>query len=170
MTNNFDKIEQEIINELNTFFLEVKQNNYHGNTIWTKRLKERIGYLGKEKGYYVATAGCDGEFEKEWLYDVVWYVEDNEGRLESIFLIVESEWEINYSGIKYDFEKLLVGRAHNRLMICQSRSHNIENLFEEFKKAIDAFKGNFNDRFLIAILDYDTEDEFHFKTYTKQML
>jgi hypothetical protein len=153
--------------EMDDFFSEVEEKKYMGDTIWTNRLKEKIGDLGVTLGHQVAVGGFRDKFEREWLYDIVWYVEDNKKKLQKIPLIVESEWDRNYSGIKYDFEKLLVGNAERRLMICQSRTDNIDNLFEKFKSAIDAFEENFGDRFLIAILDSQTESEFYYKTYTK---
>jgi hypothetical protein len=167
MTESFDDIEQRLIKEMTNFFSEVEEQKYRGDKIWTNRLKEKIGDLGIELGYQVSIGGFRDKFEREWLYDIVWYVEDNENRLQKIPLIVESEWDRNYSGIKYDFEKLLVGNAERRLMICQSKSENVDNLFIKFKAAIDAFQENIGDRFLIAILDSETEAEFYFKTYTK---
>ncbi len=167
MTENFDEIENQIIKEMDDFFIEVEEKKYLGDTIWTNRLKEKIGDLGLNLGYQVAVGGFRDKFEREWLYDIVWYVEDEEKRLQKIPLIVESEWDRNYSGIKYDFEKLLVGNAERRLMICQCKTKDIDNLFDKFKKAIDAFEENFGDRFLIAVLDSQTESEFYYKTYTK---
>ena len=167
MTENFDDIEKKIIKEMNDFFIEVEEKKYRGDKIWTNRLKEKIGDLGYDLGYQVSIGGFRDKFEREWLYDIVWYVEDSEKRLQKIPLIVESEWDRNYSGIKYDFEKLLVGNAERRLMICQCKTDDIDNLFEKFKNAIDAFEENFGDRFLIAVLDSQTESEFYYKTYTK---
>jgi len=167
MTENFDDIEKKIIMEMDDFFMEVEEKKYHGDKIWTNRLKEKIGDLGFDLGYKVSIGGFRDKFEREWLYDIVWYVEDAESRLQKIPLIVESEWDRNYSGIKYDFEKLLVGNAERRLMICQCKTDDIDNLFEKFKSAIDAFEENFGDRFLIAVLDSQTESEFYYKTYTK---
>ncbi|WP_316752572.1 hypothetical protein [Pedobacter gandavensis] len=167
MTENFDEIEKRIIKVLDDFLLEVEENKYVGNKIWTNRLKESIGDLGKELEHEVAIGGFPNKFEREWLYDIVWYQEDSENRLIRTPLIVESEWSRNYSGIKYDFEKLLIGNAEKRLMICQSEPSQVENLFVKFKEAINAFEENYNDRFLIAILDSVTESIFHYKTFTK---
>ena len=169
MTENFDEIEKRIIKELNNFFIEVEEKKYLGNKVWTNRLKEIIGDLGTELKYKVCIGGFRDKFEREWLYDVVWYEEDIEKRLIRIPLIVESEWEKNYSGIKYDFEKLLVGNAERRLMICQSKTNGIENLFIKFKEAIIAFEENYGDRFMIAIFDSQTESEFYYKTFTKPL-
>lgn len=115
--------------------MKVEEKRYMGDTIWTNRLKERIGDLGIDLGYQVAVGGFRDKFEREWLYDIVWYVEDEEKRPQRIPLIVESERDRHYSGIKYDFEKLLVGNAERRL-ICQSKPNDIDNLFDKFKKAI----------------------------------
>jgi hypothetical protein len=119
-------------------------------------------------GYEVAVGGFRDKFEREWLYDIVWYVEDPERRLAKVPLIVESEWDRNYSGIKYDFEKLLVGNAERRLMICQCESNDVDALFDKFKKAIETFQENYGDRFLFAVLDSQTESEFYFRTYTME--
>jgi hypothetical protein len=167
MNQNFDEIDKQIIDICNDFLSEADENNYAGNTIWTRRLKEKIGDLGWDLDYDVAIGGFRDKFEKEWLYDIVWYQEDDEGRLIRVPLIVESEWDINYAGIKYDFEKLLVGNAQKRFMICQSKPVNIEGLLDKFKKAIDVFEENYGDTFLFAILDSESESEFHYWTYKK---
>lgn len=170
MTENFDELDRRIIQEIEDFLAEADEKKYLGDRIWTNRLKERIGDLGFELGYQVAVGGFRDKFEREWLYDIVWYVEDKERRLIKVPLIVESEWDRNYSGIKYDFEKLLVGNAERRLMICQCKSDGIDELFEKFKKAIETFQENYGDRFLFAVLDSQSESEFYFRTYTKERL
>ena len=170
MNENFDEIEMNIIKELDDFFVEVEQEKHKGNKIWTSRIKEKICELGMTLGYKVCGAGFLEKFEREWLYDIVWYVEDIEKRLIKIPLIVESEWGSNYAEIKYDFEKLLIGNAERRLMICQAKSENIDDLFTKFKEAINAFEENDGDRFLIAIYDSSTEAEFYYKTFTKTMI
>lgn len=167
MTENFDYIDKRIIKEMDDFFIEVEQKKYLGDKVWTNRLKEKLGDLGAELDYKVAVGGFRDKFEREWLYDIVWYVEDNQNRLQRIPLIVESEWDRNYSGIKYDFEKLLVGNAERRLMICQCMTEGIDDLFNKFQAAIDAFEENVGDRFLIAVLDSVTESEFYYRTYIK---
>lgn len=168
MTENFDEIDIAIIKEIKDFLIEVEDKKYLGDKIWTNRLKERIGDLGQRLKYEVAVGGFRDKFEREWLYDIVWYVEDEKNRLISVPLIVESEWDRRYSGIKYDFEKLLVGNADRRLLICQSKPDEVDSLLEKFKEAINAFQENSGDRFLFAILDCYTERDFYFKTYTKE--
>jgi hypothetical protein len=170
MNEIFDDFENKIIAALKGFLIEVEQNNYKGNTIWTKRIKEVIGDLGMSQDFNckVAAAGFEEKFEPEWLYDLVWYSEDANQRLTKLKLIVECEWETKYLSIKYDFEKLLVGKAEKFLFICQSKMQDIESLFEKLKTQIDVFENNKGDRYLIAILDCNTDRNFYFKSYTKK--
>ena len=168
MHEDFDILELELISEFKLFLSDVKTFGFSGDSSWTYHLKKRLANLGKRKDYKIAVGGFGNEFAGEWLYDLVWYKEDEEGCLIKIPLIMESEWDKNYSGIKFDFEKLLIGNAEKRLMICQSRKRNIDNLLNQLKNAIDKFNENINDRFLFAILNCDTDDEFHFRTYTKK--
>lgn len=169
MNENFDSLESELIEEFRNFLIDVKTLNISGDRNWTYHLKKRIAELGNKKNYKVAVGGFGDEFAAEWLYDLVWFVEDDfDNCLTKIPLIVESEWDKNYSGIKFDFEKLLIGNAERRLMICQSKKENMDNLFSKFKNAIDKFQENNKDRFLFAVLDCNTDTEFYFKTYTKE--
>ena len=167
MNENFDPTELEIINEFNQFLLDVEKDKISGDRNWTYHLKKRIAELGTRKGYKITVGGFGDEFAGEWLYDLVWFVEDKNGDLTNVPLIVESEWDKKFSGIKFDFEKLLVGNAERRLMICQSSKKDMNELFSKFKNAIDKFQENKNDRFLFAVLNYDTDNEFYFRTYTK---
>ena len=167
MNENFDSVELELISEFKSFLLDVKKFGYSGDKKWTYYLKQRIANLGVKKKYKIAVGGFDDEFAGEWLYDLVWYEEDSNNCLIRIPLIMESEWDKKYSGIKFDFEKLLIGNAERRLMICQSKESEIEILLNRFKNSIDVFKENKGDRFLFAILNCDTDEEFYFRTYTK---
>lgn len=169
MTENFDYFEQKIIDTLNKFLKEVEENKYRGDSAWTSHIKEIIGDLGlsAEFNCQVAIGGFPNKYEPEWLYDIVWYEEDDRDRLKKLKLIAECEWKKDYREIKYDFEKILVGRAERRLFICQSKMEGIDSLFESFKSQINVFENNKGDRYLIAILDSNTERDFYFKTYTK---
>ncbi|HTE23665.1 hypothetical protein [Flavitalea sp.] len=171
MKNNFDEIELKLIRTLNDFLREAKSHGVASiepwnNKMWTRGLQEKICRLGLDEDYGVApNIGI-----KAWLYDIVWYVEDSKNRLIKIPLIVECEWNLRYDEIQYDFEKLLVGNAERRLMICQCPRKGIEQLISNLVTAIDLFQENHGDKFLIAVLDSDTEDEFIFRTFTKPPL
>lgn len=162
MKNQFNSLEQEIIHELNGFIAEQENHDFFGDRSWTLRIKERIGNLGLQKGFDVAASGFKDKFEGEWLFDMVWYEEDEDKRLARLPLAMESEWSKNYGAIKYDFEKLLVARAECKLMICQCNPDDTELLFSLLQEAVSAFKGSKGERYLIAILDSSTEQAFQY--------
>ena len=99
-------------------------------------------HLRKENG---------GQFKnKEWLYDLHWYTEsDSEPYMPiALPLIVECEWnpkrnedsKNSYSGIKYDFQKLLVSNADLRLMIFSVKKESeISELNDYFDRAINSY-------------------------------
>lgn len=93
-----------------------------------------------------------GKFKnQEFLYDLHWYTESSEDKFLpfSTPLVVECEWNpkkkgvkgIPFSGIKYDFQKLLMANADLRLMIFKlktDRKLNLLNLY--FENAISAYR------------------------------
>lgn len=95
-------------------------------------------------------------------FDMVWYEEDEDKRLDRLPLAMESEWSKNYGEIKYDFEKLLVARAECKLMICQCHPDDTELLISLLQEAVSAFKAAKGDRYLIAVLDSSTEEAFQY--------
>lgn len=127
----------------------------------------KIGKLGESLKYRVMAGGIKKKFDKEWLFDLIWYIEDEYNCLKKIPLIVESELQEKYESIKYDFEKLLAGNAEKRLFICKSKRDKIVSLSTKLKNAIDIFEGNTNTRFLIVILESDNNLEFNYFLHTK---
>ncbi|WP_455088434.1 hypothetical protein [Porphyromonas endodontalis] len=128
----------------------------------TTKLFEVLTLMGDEKGYKVYSHSLSENFMKEhknekgepkfvnreWLYDLLWYTEDNnEGYCPIDFpLIVESEWGKRrkedkngdpYSGIKYDFQKLLLSNTGLKLMVFNiSRGEDLNDLHKYFYEAI----------------------------------
>lgn len=130
---------------------------------WTYEIKSIVGELGFENHKKVCASGFPDYFEREWLYDLVWYEEDNHGRLMKLPLVMESEWKTDYHAIKYDFEKLLQAKADLKVMVFQG--HNIDDTFRRLHDAITAFKWlHSDDHFLSAGLDWENE-EFKFYQY-----
>jgi hypothetical protein len=69
-------------------------------------------------------------------------------------LIVESEWHKAYDRIKYDFEKLLVGRAKYKVIIFQASGERMLEFFKMMKSGIEAFGGpQVGERYLLACFD-----------------
>ena len=95
----------------------------------------------------------------------MWYTRAPDDRyvITSCPLIAECEWKSKrkkdsptpYSGIKYDFQKLLLANASLRLMILQKKStHRLEELYDYF------------DRFLFIAFDADMHG-FHYLEKSK---
>jgi len=117
------------------------------------------------------------EPEKEWLFDMIWCIDDNEYGLESLELAVECEWlhkrdkKDKYGHIKYDFQKLLVAATRLCVMIFKWKENDepMDNLNNElndyFKKAIFNFKPKIQDKKILCIgYSYDF-DHFMYKLF-----
>jgi len=86
-----------------------------------RKIKKLLGDLGKRLGYKVCASTWDKKYNSEWLYDLVWYRENDEEYLVEVPLVVECEWGTNTKKhIKFDFEKLLLAKAGIKLMICSN--------------------------------------------------
>jgi len=131
----------------------------------TRLIKDRLSLLGKRKmkgkpKYQVYANGISenlrqengGPFKNaEWLYDMHWYLDGDEPyTTTTVPLVMECEWnpvlrgeklKVPFSGIKYDFQKLLLANAELRLMIFKVRKTiDLENLYHYFRKNIENYK------------------------------
>lgn len=111
---------------------------------WTKHLKSKLIVLGNKLGYITCTAGFLGDAQREWLYDLVWYKNDEKNYLQEVPLVMESEWGRKLDDIKYDFEKLLMANCEVKLMICQDGGETLTSLVNYFESSIKAFKNSSN--------------------------
>ena len=138
----------------------------------TRLIKVNLAMLGHK---------IDVEFANhEWLYDLLWYTEEDHYTMTSVPLAVECEWnpnkkqhikEIAYSGFKYDFQKLVVCNAQLRLMIFQiKKMDDLISLEEYFNKAIQDYsllaKGS---RFLFLAF-FPKEEKLFYKEIKKNKL
>jgi len=101
-----------------------KWPNDGGTTAWTTDITTALCRIGREhfcmgvgarndKG----VAGTHLDYG-EWLYDITWCEEDDEGRMVDMPLVAECEFSRKkVTGIVEDFQKLLVARAGVRLMV-----------------------------------------------------
>jgi len=125
-------IVRELGRELPSFFAFAEKIR-SSQTTW---IVDKLGWLGKNRFNYNSYAHshspehCQtngGPFKNaEWLFDLHWYTE---GKVPytttNLHLAVECEWQQKrkkdkanaFSGIKYDFQKLMVTNAEYRLMI-----------------------------------------------------
>ena len=114
-----DDVEELIIEALQKMSTVALRRKWSSTTLWTSRVKQAIVDVG-EQHYFCLTAanGCHSYQRKEWLYDVVWYLQDKTGYTIDVPFVVEIEWNHNgINGLREDFEKLLVACAKYRVMI-----------------------------------------------------
>jgi hypothetical protein len=127
-----------------------------GNTPWTYKLKEDIGNLGDSKEFDVCPRKYESYKNPAWLYDLVWYTEDDEHHLNELFLALESEWG-NQGQVKYDFEKLLQSKATLKVMIFQAPQSSLQSLIDFMVDGIKAFpKHSEDETYLLIGLNLDT--------------
>lgn len=135
------------------------------DSAWTKAVKQALGKLGVQKGYKICASGI--EYENEWLYDLVWYKEDNDNFLSSVPLVMESEWDKSFKAIKYDFEKLLLSKSKYKIMIFQATEPKQNTYFQLLEEGIEKFHAdNVSETYVLACFD-EIPYEFKFKVIQK---
>ncbi len=149
--------------EENKIFLIVKESVEYllenKGVDWTKTVFERIGQLGLQKNYQVLST----IHNKEWLFDMVWCTR-KDASLKSVELILESELshrsntQYGLAGLVSDFEKLLVGNAELRVMICCNEGNsdypaNIHRVIDVFEKSMASFITESSIRVLLIVID-----------------
>lgn len=153
--NLLNSIEEQIIDSLKIIEQQLILERRGPNT---EEIFEILGDLG-QSNYDVASGKFKDKFDNQWLFDLIWYDNDESGHLISIPLIVESELKLDLINHKVDFEKLLVSNADNRLFICQAYTDDIKSRFKYFQEGIDLYKLNKEgDNYLIVIFDYYTHE------------
>lgn len=113
----------------------------------------------------------------EWLFDLHWYVEGkNPYTTTRLPLVMESEWQqkrkgdrkVAFSGIKYDFQKLLVSNAEFRVMVFKIKNLNDFNfLTEYFEDNISNYEQLLKDSKFLFIAFYDKEKTFYYTEIVK---
>mgnify|MGYP003357572629 CR=1 FL=1 len=154
----------------------------------TTMVMERLTQLGDNKGHKVYSHSLSEGFRqksgdifvnREWLYDLVWY-EDDQNKFYTIkktLLTAESEWaykrpkdkiDNKYGAIKYDFQKLLLSNAELKLMIFrvsgktkQDIKQKLIDLYNYFNNAIDKYEQMESGEFLF-IAFCDKEKSFYY--------
>jgi hypothetical protein len=157
--NQYDDIELQIIKALTGLIdQELIEQKLKGDCAWTIAIKEIMGELGIAKGYDVCTSGFRDDYSSEWLFDLIWYRNDKDGFLIEVPLVMESEWDFKFTGIKYDFEKLLCSRSKYRVMIFQGSSINITIIRNKLQQSINVFReSRSEDRYLLAGWNCDSK-------------
>jgi hypothetical protein len=151
---NLDEVERAIERRLNSL-LKTRVAASARDRDWTIAVKKTLGDLGKERGYEVCASDSKKRFEPEWLFDLIWYIYDHDGHLQNIPLILEMEWALSFDEVKWDFEKLVTGRADHRILIFQAaNSRAIEDYCRRLIRDIAVFEhSSRGDRYLFAGYD-----------------
>ena len=187
---NHDPIEQEIVDSLKAFY-PVAVSKRYTNADWTKGIKavfSAIGHKNQYTTYFSNGAGrLFNDIQKdvsqtlggllvptgshrpnefcEWLYDIVWWRQDNQGHVIDIPLVAESEWG-DFNAVKDDFQKLLLARSKYRVMIFEYNNKNQNNCVINWcKDQINKFKyTQKGDRYLFCFYQ-GNEFGFYCETY-----
>ena len=83
---------------------------------WTQEIMTRLCKTGQEHNCHVRVSRVDNADGGEWLYDMTWLQYNERRQLSDVKLVLECEWDY-FRGVCYDFEKLLLAKAHLRCMI-----------------------------------------------------
>jgi hypothetical protein len=126
----------EIANGLAAIQPQELQNS---RPVWTHKIKEVVGGIGKKHDFSVCASGFVGGDWGEWLYDLVWYRNNKDKRLASVPLVLESEWHLDGFEIRVDFEKLLLANSPLKVMVFQSREEDVEATFEKLTCGINEY-------------------------------
>ncbi len=173
----YDLIEQKIIDALNEFGPIAQTNNIISRPEWTIAIQAIFSKLGHQAKYKVAAKkankknggrGFDqirqivaGETPEhgEWLYDILWWHQDNPEYMIDVPLVAETEWG-NDEAFKYDFQKLLLARSKYKIMVFECGNH----IIQWGKEQIRCFKGTQGDRYLFCSWRGNAFG-FHFELY-----
>jgi hypothetical protein len=186
--NSFIKTENSLVNKiikrlgknvLSSFYSDSDPIIKRGKR--TSKLFEELTLLGESKKYKVNSHSLSKEFKtkyqqfvnREWLYDLVWYTEGDSYCPKEFRLIVESEWQKRrkedknddkLSGIKYDFQKLLLANTGLKVMIFPTigSDQELKELSEYFDQAINTYKSRGKGHFLF-IAFCNKEKSFYYK-------
>lgn len=169
INQDYDFAEQKIIDSL-SLFGQMADNNAYTETDWTNGIKFVFSAIGHELGYksfFSLDKKGRRSFEKiqqdiqeilsvsipdhgnEWLYDIVWWGQDDLGYAEDIPLVAESEWKMSISAIQHDFQKLLLAKSKYRILIFQG---NHKAIFEWLEMQIRRLQlTQAEDRYLFCV-------------------
>jgi hypothetical protein len=124
------------------------------NRRWTHEIKAHLGALGLEQGHAVFADECLGA-GPQWLFALCW-AQMRKGRMVSLPLVAEIEWNLNLGEIAEDFDKLLQSTARHRLMIFEQRNAaDVAMVLKNLKARVTAYRDRQpSGRYLFAGYDF----------------
>lgn len=160
MTEIQKEIHHTVASIVNNYYKLPKEEK---NARWfTKEVKLGLGELGAKYGFNSYST----EHVAEWLYDYVWYTQDEHGHISSVEMCLESEVSgRSQAHLKDDFEKLKVANAPLKVFICHaegnfSHPENVNNVITFLEESAAALKNrNLHDSTLVLIWeDFNSGD------------
>ena len=137
---NTEQIEDKIVSALKAIPSQFQPNAR--NREWTKGYSSSNWHVRK-KNLAMKYADFLEHFQAAWLFDLCWYSSSPapDGKLINMPLALESEWDVKYAGIKYDFEKLLIAKSKFKVLVFQAKDQTVTEYFKEFEQGIRAYQG-----------------------------
>lgn len=157
--------------------------------------KEQKDY-GQDENYFIEeiekVIGKGKFVNHEWMFDLIWYKEEQDSdsvirkaedgkeyRLKRLVLALESEWAgkrsadnnaVNsddvYGAVKYDFQKLVVSNAENKVMIFQEHGDNLVEITKYIEDQINMFPMKKGDTILCVAYNSNYSD-FKYRLFMK---
>ena len=170
---NADEFERTLAFNIKNAHDYIKDDN---NVEWTKAAEKILWETVKVVTHNCKVAANKNYLNtsdyKQWLYDFMSYITEDDGCLSEVILIAEIEWKkyggnVNYyNDVRYEFEKLMLGRARYRLMLFEGDNlQEIESIIEGLKSDISNFKQSKHiDRYLFAAKVINTNN-FYFDSH-----
>jgi hypothetical protein len=161
----FDIIEKKVIERLNQVYNDAISEGWTDNTLkWTQQIKEKLCNLGHELGFEVCSHKSSA-LKADWGEWLEYDRRQKEGFLIDVPLVLECEWG-NDDAILSDFEKIMISKAKNKIIVFQKKNiDGINKMFDKFKNLISLFKqSSTTDRYLFAGLNCNPQ-KFEFETF-----
>jgi len=149
MLHSYDEVETEIVAALDKMVSSEDWRSWNTGK-WTQEIKDRLGPIGERRGWSVWAEKCRYSANGEWLFDMTWLHYSNDNRLLEVPLVLESEWAPG--DVNDDFQKMLLARAHHRVMIFDRKTRDeAMEIVSDLVAQVEAFRGTQpNDRYLFA--------------------
>ena len=176
--SKLDNYEFELCENLNQILYKIKGDT---NKFWTIAVFEILSKIKKDNNK-IACSKLESSLKDcgEWLFDYVEYSENEinfnnviYSVLSDIHLIAEIEWSFytqkNYFiDIKYDFEKLLVGKSNYRLFIFEHKELTfITESINSFKTIAKNFEKFETDERILFAAWHKGQGKFYFENFVK---
>ncbi len=187
-----DRVSYLIVREIVAVYTDFFGCNKPVRRTQTRLIKDCLALLGKKKvqgkpSYQVYANGLSdhlqqvngGDFKNtEWLFDLHWYKDGKEPYTTTCLpLVMECEWnpkrksdsKVPFSGIKYDFQKLLVSNGELRLMVFKvKKKADLDSLSQYFEQNIQNYEHLAKGAKFLFIAFNDREKIIYYSEFSKR--